>query len=64
MRVPPKCPKCGEQLREIIYGMATEDMFNNPNYVLGGCIIEEDAADYHCLTCDKDFRERELTARN
>ncbi len=60
MRVPPKCPKCGDQLREIIYGFATEDMSKNPNFVIGGCLIDEDPFTYRCLTCDQDFHEDDV----
>ena len=60
MRVPPKCPKCGDQLREILYGLIRQPPEDKQNYVLGGCIMDEDPADYRCLTCEQDFHEDDV----
>ena len=47
-----KCPGCGTTgtLREIIYGMPSED-FNHDRYIVGGCISEE-STEIGCLECE------------
>ena len=51
-----KCPKClsNADVRIILRGMPMEEP--DPNiYVLGGCIVSDDAEDYVCLKCEYAF---------
>jgi hypothetical protein len=47
------CPKCNEmgRVKEILYGMPSED-YNQDKYVLGGCCIEENDPEIQCTACD------------
>ncbi len=47
------CPKCNEmgKVKEILYGMPSED-YNQDKYVLGGCCIEENDPEIKCTGCD------------
>lgn len=47
------CPKCNEmgKVKEILYGMPSED-YNQNKYVLGGCCIEENDPEIQCTECD------------
>ncbi len=47
------CPKCNEmgKLKEILYGMPSED-YNQDKYVLGGCCIEENDPEIQCTVCE------------
>ena len=53
-----KCPKCGEGLLEIVYGMPGPELFEaseRGEVVLGGCCITGDDPAYHCKKCKKDY---------
>ena len=47
------CPKCNEmgKIKEILYGMPSED-YSQDKYVLGGCCIEENDPEIQCTACD------------
>jgi hypothetical protein len=47
------CPKCNEmgKVKEILYGMPSED-YNQNKYVLGGCCVEENDPEIQCTECD------------
>jgi hypothetical protein len=47
------CPKCNAmgKVKEILYGMPSED-YNQDKYVLGGCCIEENDPEIQCTECD------------
>jgi len=50
---PLICPSCYEidSIRTILYGMPSGPI-DESKYVLGGCVIEDDAPRYHCIDCD------------
>ena len=47
------CPKCNAmgKVKEILYGMPSED-YNQEKYVLGGCCITDDDPEIQCTNCD------------
>lgn len=55
-----KCPKCGEELVEIVYGLPTvelmEDAKNKKVCLKGCCVVGGiEVPKYHCFKCEKDF---------
>lgn len=61
---PNKCPICGGEICDILYGEPTstweEDYLKETGHraVLGGCIISEDCPDFVCAECGQEFREK------
>ena len=54
----PNCPKCGDQLIEIVYGMPGPELFEaseRGEVILGGCCITGDDPKYHCKKCKLDY---------
>lgn len=47
------CPKCNEmgKIKEILYGMPSED-YNQEKFVLGGCCITDNDPEIQCTSCD------------
>jgi hypothetical protein len=56
-RKPRKCPTCKQTgtIRTIVYGMPMGPV-DERKFVLGGCIIDDDSAIYHCVSCDTSVR--------
>ena len=55
-----KCPKCGDKLASIIYGLPTPDTIeasSRGEVFIGGCTVFEDVEmpKYHCYHCILDF---------
>lgn len=53
-----KCPKCGEQLVEIVYGRPGPELFEaseRGEVILGGCLISGDGPEYRCKKCRLDY---------
>ena len=53
-----KCPKCGNNLTEIIYGMPAPELFEaaeRGEVILGGCCLSGDDPKYHCKKCKVGF---------
>ena len=53
-----KCPKCGTELMEIVYGMPSYELFKaeeRGEVVIGVCEVFEDGPEYHCKKCNLDF---------
>ncbi|MBQ3476078.1 hypothetical protein IJH26_01030 [Candidatus Saccharibacteria bacterium] len=53
-----KCPKYGENLIEIIYGMPGPELFEaeeRGEVILGGCCVSDDDPKYRCKKCDIDY---------
>ena len=53
-----KCPKCGKELIEIIYGMPGSELFEaaeRGEVILGGCMVFEDQPEYRCKDCGIDY---------
>ena len=61
IRRPKRCPRCGGEVCDILYGEPTstweEDYKKEPGHraVLGGCIIWEDCPDFQCEDCELQF---------
>lgn len=66
IRRPKKCPKCGGDVCDILYGEPTstweEDYFAQTGHhaVLGGCIVYDDMPEYECGKCGLAFRKLRL----
>ena len=49
------CPSCSEKTGvEIVYGMPSEELAKKAELgevALGGCVIESNQPDYHCMSC-------------
>ncbi len=57
--LPKPCPICSAQLRWISYGMPTDAItaaLDSGEYVLGGCVVRDDAPDHQCEQCGAPFR--------
>ena len=52
-RKPKTCPTCHriEAVRKFLYGFPIYPVDKN-KYVLGGCVVQEDAPRYLCIDCD------------
>ena len=53
-----KCPKCNNNLIEIVYGMPSSELFEaeeRGEIILGGCCVSDNDPKYHCENCDIDF---------
>ena len=60
MGMNKKCPKCGKDLVDIIYGYPTPECFDaedEKKIYLGGCCTFDDSPKYHCFNCELDFSE-------
>ena len=57
-----KCPKCGGEVCDILYGMPTptygEDYENQTGHrvILGGCFLGDDMPQYECADCGLQLR--------
>ena len=49
------CPECGQfdTIREILWGMPTQEAFESGDYIIGGCLVQGDGSDpkYGCTLC-------------
>ena len=53
-----KCPKCNNNLIEIVYGMPSSELFEaeeRGEVMLGGCCVSDNDPKYHCKNCDINF---------
>lgn len=60
------CPNCGDELVEILYGRPTPDVYQEveqKKLYLGGCVVGNKVAKYHCYGCGKNFYEDGKEAR-
>tara|TARA_Y100001960_G_C14410237_1_gene697799 strand:+ start:42 stop:320 length:279 start_codon:yes stop_codon:yes gene_type:complete len=57
------CPKCkSSKIISIVYGMPASDLAKDEEegkVILGGCVIREDAPDYHCKDCEYEWKKEE-----
>ena len=56
----PKCPQCGNELVDILYGFPMGEMFEQAEMkkiYLGGCVRFEgiEQPQYHCYTCNRNY---------
>lgn len=54
----PKCPKCGEKMLDIIYGLPGEEamkLVENKKAILGGCMTTGNDPKYYCSKCKKSY---------
>jgi hypothetical protein len=51
-----KCPVCKSTngVRSYLYGMLMEEP-DRAKFVVGGCCMSDNMADYKCISCDIDF---------
>ena len=58
-RKPKTCPTCHHEgtTRTILYGMPIYPV-DESKYELGGCVIDEDAPEYHCVNCDTSIPKK------
>ena len=54
------CPKCHKVMSEAFYGMPTEEDFNNPKYIIMGCLIDENMLQYRCPECGYEIYSENL----
>lgn len=55
---PAACPNCGEKstVKEIVRGMPTSDVFDDPHYAIYGCVITSgESPEWVCTTCDHEW---------
>jgi hypothetical protein len=62
-RKPRKCPLCGGEVVEIMYGepmMSEEDYFKtyHKHVVYGGCCISEDSPQWQCRICEAEMYKK------
>lgn len=57
----PYCIRCGSVLARIAYGFPSPDLFDNPNFVLGGCLMEDNQPEYFCKKCDVAVSNQEAS---
>ena len=58
MPTPSSFPFCGtEAPRWIAYGFPSPDLFDNPDVVLGGCMVSSDSPTWRCrnAACEYEF---------
>lgn len=52
-----ECPRCGERAGvPIRYGLATPDLAEDGDVVLGGCVVGPDSFTLHCQACRHEWR--------
>lgn len=47
----PRCEDCGSKMKRIVYGLASPEVFENPNFIIGGCLMSEDNPRWACTAC-------------
>ena len=56
-----KCPNCGNNMVDIIYGLVKYDIGQKAEkgeVFLGGCVIKEEKPPiYHCNNCERSYYE-------
>lgn len=45
------CPDCRTELKQIVYGMMTEELFESGDYIPGGCLIDGLEPHWGCDNC-------------
>lgn len=54
------CPACGEAAGvPIVYGMVPPEDFDDPDVVMGGCVIDGFMPNRVCRACDFQWRDDE-----
>lgn len=57
------CPLCNNKVVKIIYGKPNsklEELEENKQVYLGGCLVDKEMPSYHCFYCDKNYYDKEL----
>jgi hypothetical protein len=57
-RRPKACSSCNEsEVKEIVYGMPTADLFDDPTVAIYGCVVGPgEPAEWMCATCGHEWR--------
>ena len=51
------CPECGERTGvPIVWGLVTEDVFDDPGVAIGGCVVDLDPSTHRCRSCGHEWR--------
>ena len=70
IRRPNRCPLCGGDICDILYGEPTamwyEDYLKDTGHraVLGGCCITDNDPDYECAKCGQHFWKLTFPAKS
>ncbi len=51
MNKTKNCPDCKAPMAEALYGMPNPEVFDDPNYIIMGCLMDEDTLRYRCREC-------------
>lgn len=54
---PSACPACGSSdVKEIVFGLPTAELFDDPTVALGGCVIPPGPPpEWHCGNCSREW---------
>lgn len=54
---PSTCPVCGNSdVKEIVFGFPTAELFDDPNVVLGGCVLPAGPPpEWLCGNCNREW---------
>jgi hypothetical protein len=51
------CPACGaREAAVIVWGMVTPEVLDDPDVVIGGCVVDADSPNRRCLACGHGWR--------
>lgn len=56
------CPECKNPMAEALYGMPSPEAFDNPNYIIMGCLMDEEMLRYRCRDCGFEIYSSGRTA--
>jgi len=67
IRKPDACPSCGgTNVKPIMYGLPSNEGLERAargDFVLGGCVVRHDRADWRCMDCDHAWYDPNDPAR-
>lgn len=46
-----KCPECSKPMARAVYGMPSQEDFENPNLIIMGCLMDEETLEFGCKSC-------------
>lgn len=45
------CPDCSSMMMPALYGMPGPEVFENGEYLIMGCLMDDDPVEFGCPTC-------------
>ena len=45
------CANCGAKMAKAFYGMPTQEIGENPEFIIMGCLVDEDMLRFACKSC-------------